>query len=471
MLREGDGGTALDLAVRCGTAEAVRQLLVLGAADVTTICGMLPPGEFMHARVLHIARGSVWSPATHHLWPPAFKAAARALLLALARDVGDAGSEGGDDGSAAGANLACLPAPLLLRVLQLAAAPMSTWVGADGEGWPATIAMSTNRAVQLHEHSIKSPSSACSIGDAPVPTPAQGEVLVRIHLRPVNPADVFSIQGVYPGFTPGGKFPCTPGLEGVCTVVSNGPGASKFAAGQRVVGAPFSTIQGGSGTWQQYMAVAEATLVAVPDAVSDDAAAQFWINPVTVYGMFEVLAVPRGEWLLQTAAGSVLGRQMVQLCRARGIKTINVVRRLELAAELKELGADEVVVNGSGERLVDRVKELTGGRGAYAAVECIGGDMFAQVASAVRASGTAIIYGAMSGLSASFSIPDPLFRDGEALRLPVEERERVCQAVLGLLADGTITPYSGQHFPLDQAAEAVKLAGAAARGGKVLLED
>lgn len=85
--------------------------------------------------VLHIARGSVWSPATHHLWPPAFKAAARALLLALARDVGDAGSEGGDDGSAAGANLACLPAPLLLRVLQLAAAPMSTWVGADGEGW------------------------------------------------------------------------------------------------------------------------------------------------------------------------------------------------------------------------------------------------------------------------------------------------------------------------------------------------
>lgn len=62
-------------------------------------------------------------------------------------------------------------------------------------------------------------------------------------------------------------------------------------------------------------------------------------SPITVYGMVaEVLAVPEGEWLLQTAAGSVLGRQIIQLAKHRGVKTINVVRRPDLVDELKALG-------------------------------------------------------------------------------------------------------------------------------------
>lgn len=64
----------------------------------------------------------------------------------------------------------------------------------------------------------------------------------------------------------------------------------------------------------------------------------------------------------------------------------------------------------NGADLVDAVKAATDGKLAYAAIECVGGDMFAAVASSVRNGGTAIIYGAMSGLGASFSIPDPLFR-------------------------------------------------------------
>ena len=64
--------------------------------------------------------------------------------------------------------------------------------------------------------------------------------------------------------------------------------------------------------------------------------------------------------------------------------------------------ADEVVASADGEGLPERVRELTGGAGAYAAIECVGGDLFGKVASAVRPGGTAIIYGAMSGLTASF---------------------------------------------------------------------
>lgn len=339
------------------------------------------------------------------------------------------------------------------------------------------MAAATNLQVLLESHG--SPSKVLRLAEAPRPTPGPGQVLVRMKLRPINPADHFSILGVYPGFQPK-EYPAVPGLEGVGVVEENGPGASKFAVGQRVVGTPFDTIHGGSGTWQQYMLVGEGCLAAVPDAVSDDAAAQAWINPVTTVGMVdEVLKVPAGEWLLQTAAASVLGRQVIQLAKHRGIKTINVVRREQVADELKALGADEVVVSADGEGLVERVQEITGGRGAYAAIECVGGELFAKVAAAVRSGGTCIIYGAMSGLTATYNIPDVLFRDVVVrgfwlipymAGLPAAERERVMATVLQLLADGIITPYSGERFPLDQVVAAAQASKVDARGGKVLLE-
>ncbi|KAL4427444.1 hypothetical protein ABPG77_000733 [Micractinium sp. CCAP 211/92] len=340
------------------------------------------------------------------------------------------------------------------------------------------MAAQTNLRVQLDAFNIKDPVASVSLTSAPIPEPAEGEVLVRVTLRPVNPADVFSLQGVYPGFRPA-SMPAVPGLEGTGTVVHNGPGASKFAPGQRVSGAPFDTVEHGSGTWQQYIVAKESSLVAVPDGVSEEAAAQFWVNPVTVVGMLNVLDVPQGEYLLQTAAGSVLGRQMVQLAKSRGIRTINVVRRQELADELKALGADEVVVSVQGEGLVDKVKEITGGRGAYGAIECIGGDIFAQVCGAVRDNGTVLIYGAMSGLTATYAIPDLLFRGVKVSgfwlmpytnSLPAEERAKLLDGVMQLLKDGVITPYAGNRFSLEQVKEAVAVATSSARGGKALLE-
>ncbi len=85
------------------------------------------------------------------------------------------------------------------------------------------------------------------------------------------------------------------------------------------------------------------------------------------------------------------------MAKHRGVKTINIVRRRELGDELLALGADEVIVSTE-EDVVARVKEITGGEGAYGAIECVGGELFATVTSSVRNGGTVIIYGAMSGL-------------------------------------------------------------------------
>ena len=59
---------------------------------------------------------------------------------------------------------------------------------------------------------------------------------------------------------------------------------------------------------------------------------------VTAYGFLEALKVPRGEYLLQGAAGSTLGRQLIAMAKERGVKTINVVRRKEQVQELLEIG-------------------------------------------------------------------------------------------------------------------------------------
>ena len=336
----------------------------------------------------------------------------------------------------------------------------------------------TNKAITLSGFDMANPTSTMTVSELPIPTPGAGEVVVRITLRPVNPADIFALMGVYPGFRPAEGATPIAGLEGTGTVHSLGPGAAKFSVGQRVVGAPFTPVEHGCGTWQQYMAVPESCLLAVPDAVSDDAAAQFWVNPVTCVGLLAELAAPAGEYILQTAAGSVLGRQIIQVAKHRGIKTINVVRRRALEAELKALGADEVIVTGE-EDIAERVKAITGGKGAWGGIDAVGGDTLGQVIASVRDGGLAIIYGAMDGLGATVGIPDILFR-GVTLKgfwlMPwtnskaPADRDAVLQEVMDLLASKVIVPFSGARMPLEEAAAAVAAAQAAARGGTVLLE-
>lgn len=105
---------------------------------------------------------------------------------------------------------------------------------------------------------------------------------------------------------------------------------TKLKEGQRVV--PFLLHHGeqGNGSWQEYVSVAEDYVWPVPDSVSDESAAQIVINTWTAFGMVEDLKIPKGEYLLQTAAASVLGRYVIQLAKHYfGIKTINVVRRKE----------------------------------------------------------------------------------------------------------------------------------------------
>ncbi len=323
------------------------------------------------------------------------------------------------------------------------------------------------RSVKFYE--FGSPTDVLRVEDAPTPEPGANQVLVRLHARSINPSDLLTVRGLY-GSLP--TLPATPGLEGMGEVSSVGDGVKNLRPGQRVIplGVP--------GTWQEYILAASAQLIPVPDSVSDQTAAQFVVNPLTAWIMtVEELALKPGEWLLQTAAGSTLGRVVLQIARLRGFKTINVVRRREQVEELKTLGADEVICTAD-EDIAERVKEITGNEAPTKAIDAVGGQTGAAVVRALGRKGVMLVYGALSMEPMPVDIGRMIFTTStihgfwlsEWLRTAAPERQQAATTeLLRLMATNKIVPPVEAEYPLSDVLAAVKHAERSGRSGKVLL--
>src|SRR5262249_41221898 len=124
---------------------------------------------------------------------------------------------------------------------------------------------------------------------------------------PINPSDLLFAQGSY-GRRP--SLPATPGFEGVGIVEQAGGGLlGRLRVGRRV-----AVLNGQGGNWQEQVIISARQAVPVPRALADEQAAAFFVNPASAVIMTRwILKVPRGAWLLQTAAGSALGRMVIRL--------------------------------------------------------------------------------------------------------------------------------------------------------------
>jgi NADPH:quinone reductase-like Zn-dependent oxidoreductase len=318
----------------------------------------------------------------------------------------------------------------------------------------------------------------------PMPTTALNPTQVRIKmtLRPINPADIFSLLGVYPGFQPK-QFPAHPGLEGVGVIVSVGSKVSSVKVGQRVIPGLWSLIQNGVGSWQAYVDCEETEAFPIPENVPDEAAAQIAINPLTVLGMLRQLNLAAGNYLLQTAAGSTLGRQVVAMAKAKGIKTINIIRRNDPGqiADLKQRGADQVIVTEglSRDEIVHQIKVATGGKGADGALDAIAGESTGICVSSVKDKATVLLYGLMSGLEVKFHGPDALFRMVNVtgfwlapfmMSLSIEQRRDLVNQAIQLFQQGVLDSFVGERFALKDVVKALEKQNQVGRGGKLFLE-
>lgn len=339
------------------------------------------------------------------------------------------------------------------------------------------------------------PSDVLRVADVPLPEPGPGEVRVRMLLSPVNPSDFNMIRGTYneamhklpwnrgkdaaamsadpEGLRPAIVLPHTPGGDGVGVVEKAGAG---FLAG-RLVGKRVAVIPGRHGNWREFNVVPARQAIPVGDGMPLEQAAAFFINPVTAYALTrEVLRVPRRAWLLQTAAGSQVGRMVIRLGKKFGFKTLNVVRRSAQREALTALGADAVIATDT-QDVADEVARFTDGRGVPFALDCVGGALFSQILTCLAPRGRLVTYGTLSGEPAVFSPRDvmtPLatiegfFLPQWMLTRTLVKKVTVLRHVKNLVRAGVLVSDVGEVFPMDRVQDAVRVAQDG-RGGKVFL--
>lgn len=320
------------------------------------------------------------------------------------------------------------------------------------------------------------PATVLQVQETPIPEPRKGEVLVRMLASPVNPSDLMVVRGVY-GVLP--ELPATPGFEGVGVVEAANAGLrGRFFTGKRV-----AVLNREGGNWSEWITVPANQVIPLARDLSLEQCAMFFVNPATAYIMVRhVLQVPQAAWLLQTAAGSALGRMVIRLGRSFGFRTLNVVRREEQVDELKALGADEVVVfnpeTDEVQRFREKVMAITREKGVPFAVDPVGGATGSAVVECLAHGGRMLVFGTLSDQPLSFS---PRLLMGAAasvegfwlanwmLRQTLIGKLRLVRSITRLMRQGILISDVGKAFSLDEITEAVREAERPGRGGKTLL--
>lgn len=316
-------------------------------------------------------------------------------------------------------------------------------------------------------HQFGKPADILNIEETEQQTPGADEVLIKVLASPINPSDIMFVQNLY-GIRP--QMPSGAGFEGVGIVKAVGTNA-KVAIGTRV---SFTAI----GAWGEYVITNHRTLIPVPDAMTDDVAAQLFVNPFTAVAMVEESGVKEGGWLMITACASALGKMVIQICKIRGIKTIGTVRRNDLNNELKALGLDEVI-NTAEENLPKRVQQITNYEGVKAVLECVGGHTASEAVKCLGRGGIMLIYGVLSLQDPNINIGLMIFREltlkGFWLtdwmkRTDAVTRQRVAGEVITLLSTGQVQMPIEATYSLEDIKKAVTHAEAPGRWGKVLVK-
>ncbi len=295
-----------------------------------------------------------------------------------------------------------------------------------------------------------------SFTEVPDPEPGPGDVLVDIEAAGTNYMDVYEREGK--GY--GRPAPAIPGAEGAGTIAGTG---------ERVA---WMNVPG---SYAERVSAPRERLVPVPADLPLDVAAAALLQGITAdYLVSDSYAVHPGDWVVVHAAAGGMGLLLTQLVKLRGGRVIGTTSTEEKAALAREAGADEVV---GYEDFDARVRELTDGEGAAVVYDGVGRTTFLRGLTALRPTGSMILYGAASGQ------PEPLTLQSLAThgslyvqrptvktytRTPAMLQERA-RRVLDLVAVGKLEIRIGARYPLERARRAHEDLEARRTTGKLIL--
>ncbi|HUZ96105.1 MAG TPA: zinc-dependent alcohol dehydrogenase family protein [Edaphobacter sp.] len=331
--------------------------------------------------------------------------------------------------------------------------------------------MSKQTAKVVRFHQTGGPE-VLQIEELPLPEPGPGEVRLRIKAIGLNRAEVMFREGHYL-IDP--TLPSGLGYEASGIVEALGEGVDRSWLGKTVSTIPAFAIN-------QYGVYGEAALVPVsavaeyPASLSPEEGTSIWMQYMTAYGaLIRIANITKGDYVVITAASSSVGIAAIEMVKAEGGVSIAATRTSAKKAELQALGADHVIVTDE-EDLVERVKEITGGKGARIVFDPIGGKGLEALAAAAAHHGIIIEYGAL----ATDRTPYPLFTAlakqltirGYTLFEIFEDPERMAKArqyVFDHVASGDFKPRIDKVFPLAQIVEAHRYMESNQQIGKIVV--
>ncbi|KAJ8712319.1 hypothetical protein PYW07_005161 [Mythimna separata] len=246
------------------------------------------------------------------------------------------------------------------------------------------------------------PQQVIQLRKSEVPPLGNHGVLVRMLAAPVNPSDINTIQGKYPVKV---KLPHIPGNEGVGVVEEIGGYVKNICPGNHVI-----ITKPAQGTWRDIGVFNEAALKVVPNYLGLAEAATLGVN-CTAYRMLSDYRPVRAcnMSVIQNAANSACGQYVIQICKAWGIQTINIVRHRrkidDLKSRLECLGASFVLTENEVKSTNIFKKDLI--HKPSLALNCVGGKSASQMMKHLRPNGCMVTYGGMS--KQPVTIPTPVF--------------------------------------------------------------
>jgi NADPH2:quinone reductase len=303
----------------------------------------------------------------------------------------------------------------------------------------------------------------------PVPSPAPGEILIKVLAAGVNRPDVMQRQGLYPP-PPGASD--IPGLEIAGTVAALGPQGERWRLGDRVM----ALVAGGG--YAEYCTAHESHALAMPASLSFAEGAAIPETFFTVWhNAFQRGGLKPGETLLVHGGTSGIGTAAIQIAKAFGSRVITTAGSAEKCNAARKLGAD-VAVNYRTEDFVKATKDATGGKGADVILDMVGGDYIERNYEAAAVEGRIVQIAFQGSPKATVDFRrimlKRLHHTGSTLRarsIPDKAAiaAEVAAKVMPLVAAGKVRPVMDSSFPLAEAAKAHARMESSVHIGKIVL--